>query len=138
MDNYVYPIRVYDCPEENRRYRFEFIDLTDGRDNSPIAGAAQTPSGVIEAAQSMMAIHIKSYIDMGIENELPQPTLGLGDDDVIYIHIWLPYYCHEINDTYVKKTLTIPQWLNTMAMEKNINFSAALANGVRESLKEKR
>lgn len=34
----------------------------------------------------------------------------------------------------VKKTLTIPAWLNTLAMEKNVNFSQALQNALMQQL----
>lgn len=34
----------------------------------------------------------------------------------------------------VKKTLTIPAWLNTKAIENNINFSAVLQEALKESL----
>lgn len=37
----------------------------------------------------------------------------------------------KLNDTKaVKKTLTIPRWLDTMALEKNINFSNLLQNAL--------
>lgn len=34
----------------------------------------------------------------------------------------------------VKKTLSIPAWLNTMAERENINFSATLQNALKETL----
>lgn len=34
----------------------------------------------------------------------------------------------------VKKTLSIPQWLDTMAQEKNVNFSNVLQNALKEKL----
>lgn len=34
----------------------------------------------------------------------------------------------------VKKTLTIPSWLNTLAVENNINFSRTLQNALRKEL----
>lgn len=34
----------------------------------------------------------------------------------------------------VKKTLTIPAWLNTLAEEKHINFSKTLQHGLKEQL----
>lgn len=36
----------------------------------------------------------------------------------------------------VKKTLTIPKWLNDLAIEKNINFSQTLAEALRKELAE--
>ena len=34
----------------------------------------------------------------------------------------------------VKKTLTIPEWLNEMALKENINFSQTLQNALMEQL----
>lgn len=38
------------------------------------------------------------------------------------------------NNKAVKKTLTIPQWLNEKAMQNNINFSQTLQNALMEQL----
>lgn len=35
----------------------------------------------------------------------------------------------------VKKTLTIPYWLNELAMKENVNFSAVLQNALKRELK---
>lgn len=43
-------------------------------------------------------------------------------------------YAKKHFEVSVKKTLTIPAWLNNMAMEKGINFSQALQNALKEKL----
>ena len=40
----------------------------------------------------------------------------------------------EIDNRAVKKTLSIPQWLNTMAEERNINFSQILQKALKAEL----
>ena len=40
----------------------------------------------------------------------------------------------EMNNKAVKKTLTIPKWLNDQAMNKKINFSAILKEALKEEL----
>lgn len=42
------------------------------------------------------------------------------------IDVWMPYYRAQIKTYYVKKTLTIPNWLNVLAEEHNVNFSRLL------------
>ena len=37
-------------------------------------------------------------------------------------------------DKSIKKTLTIPQWLDIMAREKDINFSYILQEGLKKEL----
>ncbi|MCM1298129.1 MAG: type II toxin-antitoxin system HicB family antitoxin [Firmicutes bacterium] len=44
-------------------------------------------------------------------------------------------YAKKHFEVSVKKTLTIPAWLNSMAMEKGINFSQTLQNALKEQLK---
>ena len=37
-------------------------------------------------------------------------------------------------EIYVKKNVTIPQWLDLLAKESNINYSAALVKGIKQEL----
>ena len=39
-----------------------------------------------------------------------------------------------INNMAVKKTLTLPAWMNEMAMEHNVNFSQVLQEGLKRDL----
>ena len=43
-------------------------------------------------------------------------------------------YLKKHSNVSVKKTLSIPQWLNTAAMEKNINFSQTLQEALKAKL----
>ena len=43
-------------------------------------------------------------------------------------------YRQKMNQKTVKKTLSIPEWLNTMALERNINFSGVLQDALKEKL----
>ncbi len=43
-------------------------------------------------------------------------------------------YDRKYNAKAVKKTLSIPSWLNNMALEKNINFSALLKRALLQEL----
>ena len=40
------------------------------------------------------------------------------------------------NEKYVKKTLTIPAWLNKAALEQNINFSQTLQEALLNKINE--
>ena len=48
--------------------------------------------------------------------------------------MWMPYFRHIEKIIYVKKTLTVPKWLDEMAKKKNINFSAVLVKGLKNEL----
>ena len=43
-------------------------------------------------------------------------------------------YRHLLNNTAVKKTLTIPAWLNQMATAADINFSQVLQDALKTQL----
>lgn len=43
-------------------------------------------------------------------------------------------YLKKVNSRAVKKTLTIPEWLNDIAVRENVNFSNALQNALMEQL----
>lgn len=53
---------------------------------------------------------------------------------VSLIGIDLDAYAQKYGNKAVKKTLTIPQWLNTIAEEKGVNFSAILQKGLKNHL----
>lgn len=46
----------------------------------------------------------------------------------------LERYLELAKETYVKKTLTIPTWLDVLAKAKNINFSSVLVEGLKKEL----
>ncbi|PEB56231.1 pilus assembly protein HicB [Bacillus pseudomycoides] len=53
---------------------------------------------------------------------------------MVQIEVHMPLYRKAINNKAIKKTLTIPQWLNEAAVQKNINFSQVLQDALREQL----
>lgn len=50
------------------------------------------------------------------------------------IAVWMPPVRDELNNAYIKKTLTIPKWLNDKAVEKKLNFSQLLQTAVKYKL----
>ncbi|MCL6614005.1 MAG: hypothetical protein K6U03_05240 [Firmicutes bacterium] len=50
------------------------------------------------------------------------------------IEVWMPAIRDEMRNKAVKKTLTIPKWLNDMAEKNNINFSHVLQTALKEYL----
>ena len=89
-----------------------------------------TKEEAIVAAQESLALEIMDYEDKG--KELPEPDES--ETDVIYIQIWLPYYRNASKEIYVKKNVTIPQWLDILAKENKLSYSAALVNGLKHEL----
>jgi len=127
-ENYIYPIKI---KKEEGIFLITFPDFPEQMTE------AEDESGVIRSAQEVLALCIIENEEQGIEN--PEPSMeGAMDleegEKMIYVHLWMPYFRTITKEIYVKKTLTIPQRLDLLAKEKNINFSAVLVNGLKQEL----
>ena len=56
------------------------------------------------------------------------------DEFLVLIEFNLIEYLKNNSDKSVKKTLTIPSWLNNLAEKNNVNFSNVLQNALKEQL----
>ena len=121
-ENYIYPAKM---TYEDSLYRIEFIDFPD-----MIMVEEETREDVIKSAQASLALQILDYVDN--RKELPAPSEC--NENVVYIHVWLPYFKNITKEIYVKKNVTIPQWLDILAKESKINFSAILVKGIKAEL----
>jgi predicted RNase H-like HicB family nuclease len=74
------------------------------------------------------------------DNEpIPEPTpiekVKHEPNQILFlIEVWMPLVRNEIESYAVKKTLTIPQWLNKIAEDKKVNFSQVLQAALKEYL----
>lgn len=91
----------------------------------------------IKNSKEALGLHL-----YGLEEDeeiIPSPSeltkLTIGENQIpILIDIYMPLYRKAIENQSVKKTLTIPQWLNKEAIKHNINFSQILQDGIKEHL----
>ncbi|MCD5407211.1 MAG: type II toxin-antitoxin system HicB family antitoxin [Desulfotomaculum sp.] len=56
------------------------------------------------------------------------------NERAVLIDVWMPVIREAVENKAIKKTLTIPQWLNKMAMEQDINFSFILQEALKKKL----
>ncbi len=127
-ENYIYPVKIK---------KEEGVSLITFPDFPEQMTEAEEESDVIRSAQEVLALCIIENEDQGIENPAPsmESDLELEEGEkIIYVHLWMPYFRTITKEIYVKKTLTIPQRLDLLAKEKNINFSAVLVNGLKQEL----
>jgi len=126
---YVYPACFY--KEEDGRYSVEVPDF-------PLATFGDDLADTIHMAADAVAGRILLMLKDG--EPLPKasaPTDITPDDEsgfVSMVYIDLDLLKQNHNETPVKKTLTIPSWLNQAAERKNINFSATLKDALIEKL----
>ena len=71
----------------------------------------------------------------GIPSPTPVELIRTGDRQVlILVDAWMPLVRDAIESRAVKKTLTIPKWLDDMAIEQGINFSRTLQEALKHQL----
>ncbi|KIR01331.1 Phage-related protein [Lachnospiraceae bacterium TWA4] len=127
VENYVYPAIIKKL--SSGEIEVDFIDFPGIYAYS----SSDDINEIIKAAQEVLALTIVDY-EADPKKKLPNPTSDVPN--AIFIHIWMPYFKNIIKkkEVYVKKTLTIPEWLDILAKEKKINFSAILVKGLKEEL----
>jgi predicted RNase H-like HicB family nuclease len=91
----------------------------------------------IEMAQDAASGWILTAIEDG--EALPPPSAHTdikleANDFISFIQLDMDVYTRRFSTKAVKKTLSIPQWLNNAAEEKNINFSQVLQEALKEKL----
>ncbi len=121
-ENYIYPAKfeLVDGLWQVRYLDFPNMSLIE----------EENKEDALRSAQECLALEILDYESRG--EELPVPTEN--ENDVTYIHIWMPYFRNASKEIYVKKNVTIPQWLDILAKENKVNYSAALVKGIKLAL----
>ena len=132
-ENYTYPVIV---DRSDPGYLNIIFPGFDGGDPAiPVMTSVKAGDDFIAAAQDTLALEILEYESSGRELPPENMVVSLAEGQkLVYVNLWMPYHRSTIKETYVKKTLTIPVWLDILAKQQNINFSAVLASGLREVL----
>ena len=124
-ENYTYPVIL----EPDGRYINIRIPAFDA---VSYVEAGEDP---IPAAQDLLTLEILSREEEGAPLPDAEPVTPDGPgQSVVYVNIWMPYHRSKVKETYVKKTLTIPVWLDLLAKEGKINFSATLTEALKAKL----
>ena len=98
---------------------------------------ANTTEQAIRDAKEALGLHLWS---MEKDNDIiPTPTdvkniICNKNEAIVLIEVFMPPIRDKINNSFVKKTLSIPNWLNELAEEKKVNFSGLLQNALKEYL----
>ena len=84
-----------------------------------------------------MALHLLTSEEDN--EEIPLPTAidhihVVGKQIVTLIDVWMPPFRDAVENKSIKKTLTIPKWLNDMAEENHLNFSQVLQEALKSNL----
>lgn len=131
----VYPACFY--KEKEGGYSVIFPDLNH------LATCGDTLANAVEMAVDCLASYL--YTAKKEKEDAPAPS-DISDIDVNaeydeyetafinMVSVDVDEYAKKHFEKSVKKTLTIPSWLNDIAIENNINFSQVLQNALKEQL----
>ena len=127
MKNFIYPA-IFTYDENDKCFIVDFIDLK---------GCSTYGESIDEAylmAQDAMGLFL-SDLDTFPKPTIPYDNIKLGKNQFIsLVEIDLNEYRKKYNNIAVKKTLTIPSWLNTLAEKNDINFSQVLQKALKNEL----
>lgn len=127
---YVYPAIF--TPEENGGYSVLFPDL----DGCYTCGDNLEDS--LEMAADALALVLYGYEKNGCAIPAPsaRESFTLKENEFVnYVVCDTMVYRKRHNNKAIKKTLTIPEWLNEEATALGINFSQVLQDALKEQLK---
>lgn len=129
MKKIIYPAVFH--PEEVGGYSVDFPDLlgcvTEG----------DTLEEAIRMAEDALGIYLYSLKEDGEEAPVPSDPADIevsGRDFISLVTYDEVAYLKRTDSHSVKKTLTIPAWMDTLARENHLNFSNVLQNAIRREL----
>ncbi|MEA4883776.1 MAG: type II toxin-antitoxin system HicB family antitoxin [Clostridia bacterium] len=128
LDRYIFPA-IFTYAEDG--ISIEFPDLPGCL---PCANSTEEALG---NARQALGLHLYGMEQDG--DDIPSPTpvemIRTGEKQVLMlVDTWMLLIRDAIESRAVKKTLTIPAWLNTMAESNNVNFSQVLQSALKERL----
>lgn len=113
---------------DGKNYNVDFIDLKN------CSTFGDTIQNAYYMAQDAMGLFLDDLVSF------PKPTLNFENikleknQFISFVGIDMDEYRKKYNNKAVKKTLTIPAWLNNLAEKNNINFSQVLQSALKEKL----
>lgn len=102
---------------------------------------ADTTDEALKNAQEALGLVLVHYERENLQIPLATPIEEVEckkNERAFIISVWMPLARKEVNDVVVKKTLTIPKWLNDLAEAENVNFSKILNAALQEYLRTKK
>ena len=127
-DRYIYPA-IFNYAEDG--ISVSFPDLPG------CLTCAQDLETAMARAREALGLYLADSEQNG--EVIPEPSrvsslpLGEGDEPTL-VEVFMPPIRGQLKHTSVKKTLTIPAWLNTAAEAAHVNFSQVLQEGLKTRL----
>lgn len=98
---------------------------------------AENIDDAVKNAKEVLSLHLFGMEENKEEIPLPSPIgkIKLDKNEIpVLVEVYMPLYRQAIQNTTVKTTVTMPQWLKNLAEENNVNFSQILQTSLKDYL----
>ena len=98
---------------------------------------AKTTEEAFRNAKEALGLHLFGMEQDGDVIPKPAAVKDLHPEDgavIVMVEVFMPSVRDRINNRVVKKTLTLPSWLNREAEAANVNFSLVLQDALKRYL----
>ncbi len=130
-DRYIFPAIFYPPEQNGLDYCVVFPDLD-------VATQGETLEQALDMAKELLEITLYGLEEDGeqIPSASNPPDIILNSEGafVSLIYVYMPIIRDEMAQQYVRKTVTLPKWLNDAAEDANVNFSRSLQTALRLKL----
>ncbi|KAA9239787.1 MULTISPECIES: type II toxin-antitoxin system HicB family antitoxin [Aerococcus] len=91
-------------------------------------------SQAYEKAVEVLGAALEDYKDYPRPSSIESISEQFSDSEVALIGVDLVAYRRKYHSKTVRKTVTVPEWLNDLAIANQINFSQTLTEALKEKL----
>lgn len=125
--------------------RYSFIAVLEQGENGTVGvyfpdldgciSAGASNAEAVKNAKEALCLHLYGMEEDG--DNIPEPSdladISLEKNELpVLIEVYMKPFREKMRKAYVKKTLSIPSWVNAIAEEQGVNFSAVLLRGLKE------
>lgn len=96
-----------------------------------------TQEEALDMAREAMGLHLYGMEEDGDPIPVTSPVTAVAVEEneaVVLVDAWMPPLRNAIEQRAVKKTLTLPKWLNDLAEHHQVNFSHLLQDALKQHL----
>ena len=134
--NLTYPAMI---SHEDDVFYIGFPDIEETIEDCFYVTYGDSFNDAIEMGKEYLILKLEDYEnnkkDFPKASLVPDLKKKLGNNqEIVYVTLNYEYEKSLIKLAYVKKTLTIPSYLDILAKNKNINFSQVLQNALKKEL----
>ena len=124
---------------EDNVFYIGFPDIEDNIEDCFYVTYGDNFNNAIEMGKEYLILKLENYKNNKKNFPKASSILDLkknlrDNQEIVYITLNYEYEKSLIKLSYVKKTLTIPSYLDILAKNKNINFSQVLQNALKKEL----